>query len=422
VTPTAITGLAERLAGLEFDTLPAEVVAVARQRLFDTAASFVVGAASEEGRLMRRVVEARGLEGRIEYVVAATRCTELDDIHIGSCTTVGSVVVPVALLGAVVDGIDDPRVVCSLVAGYQAMTAFGRAVDGARLVYQGIWPTYLTAPFGAAAVAAVLAGLDADGTAHALAIAATRCVGMTGLIGGHATSRWFTVGCAASDGYRAACAAKLGMRGDLGVLERGFARATGVTTFDPLAFNDPDWTILDIDTKPFRVGRQALSAVQAYQHLGPAPDIARVHVWLPKQVLGFLDQPEPPGQRLRVGLQYQLAALSVADEHGRATFMRRVSLADDPRLTELYPEHWGARVEVTRADGSIDGCEVLDPRGAARANPAFGWPELLDKHRGLAAAGPSNGWLDRLYDLCREFGSESGALRSSQILQTVGAS
>jgi 2-methylcitrate dehydratase PrpD len=417
---TAIEGLAARLAGMQFEQLPLEVVEAARQRLFDSTASFVVGASSEEGHMMQRVAKGSAVEARIECAVATTRCTELDDIHIGSCTTVGSVVVPVALLGGEAEGVDDQRVVCSLVAGYQAMTALGRAVDGAHLVYAGIWPTYLTAPFGAAAVGAVLKGLDSEQTAHALAIAATRCVGMTGLIGGHASSRWYTVGCAGSDGYRAACAAALGLRGDSGVLERSFARATGVKAFNPSAFTDTGWAILDIDTKPFRVGRQALSAVEAYQRLGPSEDMSEVRVWLPKQVLGFLDQPDPPGQRLRVGLQYQLAALSVTDEPGRVAFMRRVSLAEDPRLTALYPEHWGARVEVTRADGSTAGCEVMDPSGSAKGEP-FGWPELLDKHRMLAARGPGNGWLDTVYGLCRDFGSQPGRPSSGQVLQAVGA-
>jgi 2-methylcitrate dehydratase PrpD len=333
---------------------------------------------------------------------------------------VGSVVAPVALLGAEAGGLDDRRVVCSLVAGYQAMTTLGRAVDGAHVVYTGIWPTYLTAPFGAAAAGAVLAGLDIQPTAHALAIAATRCVGVTGLIGGHATSRWFTVGCAASDGYRAARAAGLGMLGDPGVLERSFGRGTGVS-LDPSAFEgEPGWTILDVDTKPFRVGRQALSAVQAYTDLGPRASDVSVRVWLPRQIIGFLDQPEPPGERLRVGLQYQLAALCVADEPARAAFMPRVSLAEDPRLTARYPRQWGARVEVSRADGALDTCEVLDPRGSAR-DGAFGWPELLAKHRRLGAPGPPD-WLDRLYALCREFGSEPRACRSPEILETVGAS
>src|SRR5581483_11507822 len=97
---SAITDLAEQLSSIEFEQLDESVIEAARQRLFDTTASFIAGSLTAEARLLREFVGGKPApipEG-IRYVCAATRCTEVDDIHIGSCTTVGSIVVPVALL------------------------------------------------------------------------------------------------------------------------------------------------------------------------------------------------------------------------------------------------------------------------------------------------------------------------------------
>jgi hypothetical protein len=65
---------------------------------------------------------------------------------------------------------DCPPRRCTLRA---AMTRLGRVISGPDVLYRGIWPTYFSAPFGIAAVAARLRQLDANQTAHALALALT---------------------------------------------------------------------------------------------------------------------------------------------------------------------------------------------------------------------------------------------------------
>src|SRR5437660_10996559 len=99
---SAITDLAERLSGIHYEQLDPPIIEAARQRLFDTLASFVAGVSTAEAALLREVVGPKPapITEAIRYVCATTRCTEVDDIHIGSCTTVGSIVVPVALLHA----------------------------------------------------------------------------------------------------------------------------------------------------------------------------------------------------------------------------------------------------------------------------------------------------------------------------------
>ena len=73
---SAITKLAERLSALDFERLPEDVIEAARQRLFDSLASFVVGAASSDGQLIRRLAGDAATTGElIRYMCAATRST-----------------------------------------------------------------------------------------------------------------------------------------------------------------------------------------------------------------------------------------------------------------------------------------------------------------------------------------------------------
>lgn len=383
-----------------------------------------------EGQLIRRLLDvSSATPDLIRYVCAATRCTEVDDIDAASCTTVGSVVVPAAIVTGGAGGASERDVLCGIVAGYEAMIRLGLAVDGAIRLYDGIWPTYLTAPFGAAAAVARVRRLDAEGTAHSLAIAASRSTGITARAGGPRSPRWFDAGCAAADGYWAAEVAAAGMLGDLNLLEQGFQRAVRVD-FDAGVFAaEPDrWRILDIDAKPFCTARQGLSATDAFLQIldeHSADGIERVDVWVPGQVRAMVDVQHPP---IGVPAQFALAVhdrLALWDvkrvrKHDHATlgaFMAKVRIQDDERFTSLFPRKWGGRVAVHRQDGTSLEREVLDPRGSA-GNP-LDWDGLRDKHRRIAEACQlDDAWLEPAYSICRDFGRD-GASRGNELLKLM---
>ena len=99
-------------------------------------------------------------------LTGAARSTEVDDIDLPGCTTVGAVVVPVAVtMAAARPRVGEGALLSAVVSGYEAMTRLGRAIGGATLLYRGVWPTYVTAAFGAAATTARLLELDAAATA-----------------------------------------------------------------------------------------------------------------------------------------------------------------------------------------------------------------------------------------------------------------
>jgi MmgE/PrpD N-terminal domain len=69
------------------------------------------------------------------------------------------------------------------------MTRLGRVISGPDILDRGIWPIYFSAPFGIAAVAARMLRLDANQTAHALALALTLAAPSVGQRHGQANCR-----------------------------------------------------------------------------------------------------------------------------------------------------------------------------------------------------------------------------------------
>ena len=110
----------------------------------------------------------------------------------------------------------------AIVAGYEAMIRLGLALDGPTILYRGIWPSYLAAPFGMAAAAARLLDLSADQTAHALALALTLAAPGVGHHNAPTGSRWFAIGGAARNGWLAAQAARAGFTSDVNLLDGSF--------------------------------------------------------------------------------------------------------------------------------------------------------------------------------------------------------
>src|SRR6266851_1981865 len=189
--------------------------------VIDTAGAWIAGARTGEGAALIGLRAAARARGQADIALdLATRCalarlSEIDNIHLASMTTPGAIVIPGTLtLAAATPGITAEDVIAAVVAGTEAMTRLGRALDGPSILYRGIWPTYFTAPFGMAAVAARLLKLGAQPTADALALALTIAAPTVGHHNAATTSRWFALGNAARTGLTTALAAQHGFTSD----------------------------------------------------------------------------------------------------------------------------------------------------------------------------------------------------------------
>jgi 2-methylcitrate dehydratase PrpD len=428
----ALRALAAALSAFSLDTAGAGVAVAARQRIFDTLGAARLGLETAEGRQMRAVdAELRALGAarhaldRCRLLVGAARSTEIDDIDVASCTTVGSVVVPAALALAAAEPRPDGRaLLAGVIAGYEAMVRLGRAIGGATLLYRGVWPTYVTAAFGSAAAAARLLGLDAEQTALALAVALAR----TGVPPRGALARpgfrSFALGAAAVEGCVAALAARAGVGGDASDLA-GFGERIGARLDDNELVEGlgSGWRVRSVDTKMFPSSRQALASVEAFLAFGPLPrpidELERIVVAVPGAYREMIDRPVPPAQRIEslLGVQYQiaLAALEPAAlydalrvklrrDEPMAALMARVEVRADAELGARFPRVWGSSVTLHWRAGEETRSEVLEPSGSGRRE--LGWAALRGKHERIFAASGLDrpGFLGSLQARCESVG------------------
>src|SRR5213592_2237033 len=143
-----------------------------RLHVADTVGAWIAGSATPEGRALVKFGANRDvMSDRVATHCALARLSEIDDIHLASGTTPGSLIVPSALTIAASLSREGAALAEAIAVGYDAMVRLGQALGGASILYRGIWPTYLAAPFGVAAAASRLLGLDEKQAENALAIA-----------------------------------------------------------------------------------------------------------------------------------------------------------------------------------------------------------------------------------------------------------
>ena len=399
----ALADLAARLAAVAFDSIGAPAQMAARQRLLDTLAAAALGQRTPEGRLLARYAE--GSPGSAcRLLTGAARSTEVDDIDLPGCTTVGAVVVPVAVtVAAARPVVGDGALLSAVVAGYEAMTRLGRAIGGATLLYRGVWPTYVTAAFGAAAAAARLLGLDAAATTRALALALARTANVPAAALTRFGYRYYALGCAAADGCDAALAAAAGVEADVNGLTAFGERLGATLDLAELGadFGKP-WRVASVDTKPWPTSRQALASVAAFRQLvlPPLDEIERISVLVPLVYRGMIDRASPPVNRIEsmLSVQYQLglaafapAALddalreSLPHDTRIAALMLKVHVRADDGLGAQFPRTWGSRVTIERRTGDPTTAEVLAPPGSGTR--ALAWTDLTEKIGRVFAAG-----------------------------------
>jgi 2-methylcitrate dehydratase PrpD len=362
--------------------------------LLDTVGAWIAGSATEEGKKLARLesnpdqplcVLGRQPLDRIALGVATTRLTEIDDIHMQSCTTPGAVVVPTALvLAAHIQRRDARAFASALSAGYEVMTRFGVAVAGPSVLQQGIWPTYLAAPVCAAAVAARLLGLTADKTANALGIALAMTTGAPGKPIG-ASPRWLLLGMAARAGCSAALAAACGYAGDLTLVDDDWMNRTHGIGCDggPLvAAAHEDGAIGALSLKPYCAAKQTIAAIDAFRNLLnqgiSLRDIVALRVYVPPAYAEMIGPRDAAASRLAriTSAAYQLALAAYrpaelenvvrpnfASDPEIAAFMARVEIVPDKGLEPIYPQRWPAGVEAVLKNGRRKMDLVLDATG-----------------------------------------------------------
>jgi 2-methylcitrate dehydratase PrpD len=303
-------------------------------------------------------------------IAAVIRHTEIDDIHTRSCTTPSSVTVPAALALAVEHSEYDPDIVASAIwIGTELMARLGVAIDGARILYRGLWPTYFTAPLGTAAIASRMLHLSEEETAHALSLALMLSAGRSGRFHGALPGRSVILAMAAANGIRAAQAAKDGVGGDPALLDGPWLKdAQGIDAkVEMLTADLGSGSIYrEMTIKPFCSAKQAIAAVEAFTTVvdgGVSPDsISKVVVRVPPPYSRMVATKPEAGARastivsasFQIGLAayhrerlYDIERADAMNEKAALALSGKVEIVADDSLLEFFPATFPAEVEVT---------------------------------------------------------------------------
>jgi 2-methylcitrate dehydratase PrpD len=382
---SVIGELASFVAGAKASGLPAVDREPLRLHFIDTVVAARVGALIPEGRALQSLGDDGALAVRIGRQAAAIRLTEIDDIHLPSCTTPSAGVVPAALMLAAREQKFDPGEIASAIwVGTEIMTRIGVAVRGPQILYRGIWPTYLAAPVAAAATSARLMGLNEARTGHALSLAVMLMAGGVGRIHGAPSGRWFLYANAVAAGVAAAEAARADYRGDPDILDK-----TWLTDSHGIALDRDRLTeklgvgtvYAALSLKPFCSAKQGIAAIEAFRAILDrgvrAETISKVRVRVPPAYAGMIATRAEPGARqstmVSVAHQIALAALaadrlydvdrsSAQADADVAGFAAKVEIVADVRLDAYYPQHWPAEVDV-EAGGEVHKQRIVEAIG-----------------------------------------------------------
>ena len=417
--------LARRYSTLQFDQIPADVVDAAKLHILDALGCLLAGSRLDAGRLAYELAVAiSGANGTstllgsdrrasfldaVQAMAVASHCGEMDDIHGGSGTCIGAMIVPALIAMGEKHGGPGRKFLEAAVVGYETIIRIGLAIDAPKLFAHGWWPSTICGAFGVAAAGAKFLDLSLEQMVNALGIASLYSGGM--ITGGNegATARHLVFGHAARNGVLALLAAEQGFTGPKRALEdpRGFCLTL---------CSAPDWGYLqifdsfllsEVAFKPYPCARQLHAGVEALlkilrrTSLTPS-SIEEIELFLPAQNAAMMNRPSitathaatvGSGQYVMAvtALRGKIDLLSFGEEHLSSekvrTLMAKVKVSASADLDRHYPKYWSGRVAVRLLGGQSYSEEVIIPKGES-GNPMTR-SEVEEKF--LSLAGPALG-------------------------------
>ncbi len=388
---TVIGELADFVAQANAAALPPAEQALQRRHVFDAVVAAAAGARTAEARSLAALLGARAWPEIIGQRAATIRLSEIDDIHLPSCTTPSAAATAVALsLAAQAERFDPAQVASAIWAGTEVMTRMGQAVRGPEILYRGVWPSCFAAPLSVAATAARMGGFDARQTADALSLSLMLSTRGSGRPHGSPSGRWVMFAVAVASGLSAVAAVRAGYRGYPALLDgsgfedTSFEKIWGFALDrDHLAAASPAHSVYPaLSLKPFCSAKQSIAAVEGLRRIlasGIEPGaIAVVRVRVPPAYAAMValkaqDQVRTTtlvsAARQLALVAYDPARLHDVDRSAAVTdpailgFEAKVEIMADAALTQYYPQHWPAEVEAVGTDGSTRRELVIEAPG-----------------------------------------------------------
>lgn len=423
-------------ASVSFDRLPQEAVAVAKLGFTDTIATMIAGAHEPPPQILRRGLAPQGGEATLMFTGehapapeaawingAAGHALDYDDVALRGHPS--TVLVPAILAEAETLDLGGREMIAAYVAGYEVWAELAGREPGHHH-RKGWHPTAIFGPIGAAAACALLRGLDAERTTHAIALGASQASGLMANFG--TMTKPFHAGRAAHSGVMSARFTELGFTASPDALEhpQGFLSAVSpegkADRETPAKGLGQDWKIvaqrLGIKKYPAcYCTHRSLDAMLELLARQPikADDIERVTASLSDTHSLVLRNHDPQtGLAAKFSIEFAVAAAVLAGRAGLAQYtdefvqrpevqalMRRVRVETNQNYD---PEIAGASVfdqlHIELKDGSRIDSEKVH-RATGHASRPLSEADLFEKFRGCLEAGRSRIPAETLFDRLR---------------------
>lgn len=423
-------------SGLRPEELPPDVMDATRWRVLDLIGVMLAGVPTRFGRAVLQGAAALESPGSAPVLGTALRLApplaafvhgalsqalEFDDTHNRSVVHMSGPSVATGLALARTGR----ELLLAVALGNEVACRVGNLVPGA-FHKRGFHPTGLFAPFGTAAAAARLLGLDAGRTASALGIVGSTAAGLLECWVDGTEAKFFHSGWAAQNGVLAARMAAGGATGPASVVEGRFGLlashlppGTGFDAAPLTAGLGTHWESRAASFKPYPIGHVLHTYVDAAlrlrrEHAIDPAAITAVTCRVPPYILPVVCEPLSEKRRpasdaqARVSLAWCLAEALVTGRLGRdalgdlgAPAIRaladRVAHVPDPAMPG--PERFVGHVAITLADGRVVEAEEAHNRGSPEQPMTEA--ELLAKFHDNAGAVLPRAAADRLAEACR---------------------
>jgi 2-methylcitrate dehydratase PrpD len=451
---TILARLADFAAAARDSGVGAELRADTSRRVLDVLGNSIAALDTPPAVAVRAVITewggragatALGLAGGYPAPSAAllggtlAHALDFDDTHLPSVLHPSASVVPAALAVAESREASGPALLDAVAVGIEITVRAGMAGYDATLrnsvfFERGLHATAICGAVGGAAAAAMLSGLDADGIAHAMAIAASMGSGLLEANRTGGTVKRVPCGWAAHAAVVAAGLARAGLTGPPTVFEGGFGllHAFCGDQADPDALVDElgdRWRLPEVCFKPYPCNHFTHAGIDAALRLrarGVRPDdIADLELGAPAAALRTIGYPPELKSRPESGYHaafsgpYTVAAAltgggglgvfhqdftdTAARNPARLDLAARVRCVADPRSDDIFPTQFPAVLTAHLHDGRTLTERVESNRGGP-GNPLT--PEelalkfRLNTERVLSPTA-ANSLSETAYDLAR---------------------
>ena len=396
--PTAV--LAAFAADLDFNRIPAAVIARAEDLFVDWIGSALAGKGARAAMAIERFAAAMGAATGGSEVLIARRLTsplmaayvnaasshvaEQDDVHNGSVFHPGAVVFPPALAVAQALGASGRDLLTATVAGYEIGIRVGEFLG--RSHYKFFHTTGTAGALAAAAATGRLLRLTPEQMLNAFGSAGTQAAGLWEFLRDAADSKQLHAAHAAASGLAAAYLARDGFTGATRILEGAQGMGAGMSSdADAARITDrlgARWALAETSFKFHASCRHTHPAADALLQVVVRRDlraeeiaevVAHVHQGA-LDVLGPVVDPKTVHQA-KFSMGTVLALIASFREAGMLEFDRHfrdaavVELRDkirmelDREVDEAYPARWISKVTVRTRSGEILQGRVDEPRG-----------------------------------------------------------